>query len=181
MSAFKVKTINHIIQVEGGYINDPTDSGGETNFGITKKTARSYGYIGPMVDLPEWQAFKIYEKLFWDKLRLSDIEELSEEVALELADTGVNQGVGRAAQFLQESLNVLNKGGTLYPDIKVDNSIGSKTIFSLSQYLIKRGVRGELVLFRMLNCLQGAFYVELAKRREKDEKYIFGWYLNRVV
>jgi hypothetical protein len=27
----------------------------------------------------------------------------------------------------------------------------------------------------MINCLQGSFYIELCERREKDEKYIFGW------
>jgi len=31
-----------------------------------------------------------------------------------------------------------------------------------------------------LNCLQGAFYVELAEKREKDERFVYGWLLNRV-
>ena len=29
----------HVIGVEGGYVNDPRDTGGETNYGITKNTA----------------------------------------------------------------------------------------------------------------------------------------------
>lgn len=37
----KDKIINEIIRVEGGYVNDPRDSGGETNFGITVAVARA--------------------------------------------------------------------------------------------------------------------------------------------
>jgi hypothetical protein len=33
----------------------------------------------------------------------------------------------------------------------------------------------------MLNSLQGSSYVEIAERREKDEKWIYGWFKNRVV
>jgi len=38
-----------------------------------------------------------------------------------------------------------------------------------------------LVLCRALNCLQGAYYIELAERREKDERFVYGWLKNRVV
>ena len=39
---------------------------------------------------------------------------------------------------------------------------------------------GEVVLVRALNSLQGAFYVELAEKRQKDEAFVYGWLLNRV-
>jgi len=44
----KQEIINQIIDVEGGYVNDPSGSGGETNFGITEAVARAYGYAGAM-------------------------------------------------------------------------------------------------------------------------------------
>ncbi len=37
-----------------------------------------------------------------------------------------------------------------------------------------------MVPLRALNALQGAFYVELAERRAKDEAFVYGWLLNRV-
>ena len=40
--------VEDLLTKEGGYINDPDDPGGETNFGITKRTAREAGYSGPM-------------------------------------------------------------------------------------------------------------------------------------
>ena len=46
--SLKQRVIDQIIKVEGGYVNDPSDSGGETNYGITKHVARKYGYKGSM-------------------------------------------------------------------------------------------------------------------------------------
>jgi lysozyme family protein len=170
--------INEIIRVEGGYVNDSSDSGGETNFGITEAVARAYGYAGAMRDMPRGVAFDIYAARYWDAVRADDLLALSENVASEVVDTGVNMGTGRAGRILQRALNVLNVGGSLYPDLVVDGAIGPMTIQALRAYLAERN---ELVLCRALNCLQGAHYIELAERREKDEKFVYGWLKNRVV
>ena len=175
------KIIDKIIEVEGGYVNDPKDSGGETNFGITKKVAREYGYKGEMIDLPRSVAFKIYKKLYWDSMRLDEVQRIAgEHVAKELADTGVNMGVGRAGKYLQRSLNVLNNSEKSYKDLKVDGIVGNKTLSALKVFMERRGRDGALVLYTMLNSLQGAFYITLAERREKDEKFIYGWFKSRV-
>ena len=158
------KIIDEIIEVEAGYVNDPNDSGGETNFGITIDVARRYGYNGPMQNLERSIAFDIYVQKYWNKLKLDDIVKLSPLVAEEIADTGVNMGTGRAGRFLQRSLNVLNNRGRYYNDLTVDGAVGPATVRALAAYLNKRGTRGEKVLFNMLNCLQGSFYVELAER-----------------
>lgn len=176
----KQHIINQIIGVEGGYVNDPSDSGGETNWGITIAVARAYGYKGKMIDLPRNIAFKIYSTKYWDINRLDDIAAMSEMIAEELADTGVNMGVRRAGRFLQRSLNALNDRGNVYDDIVVDGLIGNGTIKALEFYIRARKEVGLLVLFRMLNALQGARYVELAERREKDERFIYGWFKHRV-
>lgn len=180
MSELKTHVINEIIKVEGGFVDDPNDSGGATNFGITEKVAREYGFVNDMRDLPRATAVRIYGDRYWEPLQLSVIELMSEMVAKEIADTGVNMGIVRAAKFLQRSLTVLNNKEKLYPDLVVDGQLGSQTIRALGDYLAYRGSEGELVLVKMLNCLQGAFYVELAERREKDESFIFGWLKNRV-
>lgn len=180
MTDLKNKIINNIIEIEGDYVNDPADSGGETKYGITIAVARAYGYEGEMTDLPRETAFSIYTDKYWDKLHLDSVEQLSEKVATELADTAVNMGTERAATFLQRSLNVLNLRGTLYADIGVDGHIGPATLTALVAFLDERGRDGELVLESMLNALQGAFYVELAERREKDERFVYGWFKWRV-
>jgi len=180
MTTIKDKIISGIIRVEGGYSNDLSDSGGETNYGITEAVARSFGYTGSMRDMPREIAFDIYSAMYWDSVYADGLSELSEPITDEVVDTAVNMGPGRAGEFLQRSLNVLNNLGSLYPDIVVDNAIGKATASALKQFLFYRGKEGEETLAKMLNSLQGAFYVELAERREKDEKFIYGWFKNRV-
>lgn len=166
-----------IVALEGGYVNDPNDSGGETNYGITEHVARSCGYEGRMDCMPRTFAFRVYTTRYWHAVRADDLLDLSEKVAEEVVDTGINMGVRRSSRFLQRSLNVLNLGGELYSDLKVDGSIGPATIAALRCYLAERD---ESTLLKALNCLQGAAYIELAERREKDEGFVYGWIRKRV-
>lgn len=174
----KQSVINGIISAEGGYVNDVSDSGGETNFGVTVEVARQYGYAGDMVDMPRRLALDIYSVMYWDKVKADGILALSPAVCAEVVDTGVNMGTGRAGKFLQRALNVLNKRGSLYLDLTVDGVIGQATIGALRCYL---DGRDEGTLVKALNCLQGAYYITLAERREKDEVFVYGWLKNRVV
>jgi len=181
IESMKKRMIDELISHrEGGYVNNKHDSGGPTNHGITERVARRHGYRGSMKNMPLYVAFDIYAKKYWDRLALNSIAEMSPSIAGELFDSGVNTGTGRAAEWLQRSLNVLNRRGKIYEDIKVDGDIGPATIGALVAYLKKRGSDGEVVLFRMLNSMQGAFYIHLAERREKDEEFVFGWFRTRV-
>jgi lysozyme family protein len=90
-------------------------------------------------------------------------------------------GQGTACKFLQRALNLFNLGGTTYPDSVVDGSIGTKTLTALDLYLAQRKSEGELVLLRVLNSFQGEKCAQLAEARVKDETFVYGWFLNRVV
>jgi len=173
--------IDEIIKVEGGYVDNPKDSGGPTKYGITERVAKRYGYHGHMSELPLSLAKQIYREEYWDRMSLDEIEAISPSIVKELLDTGINQGVGRAGEYLQTALNVLNREGKDFKDIPVDGDVGPATVRALKQYVWRRGAQGEIVLFRALNCLQGAFYISLAQRRPKDEGFVYGWLLNRVV
>lgn len=168
------------IGLEGGFVDDPRDSGGATKYGITERVARANGYGGPMRDLPLHEARRIAKRQYWDVLRLDDVDALSSKVAEELFDTSFNMGVARAGAFLQRALNALNGGGALYADVTADGVVGPLTIAGLRGYIRARGKDAEIVLLRALNCLQGAAYVDLAEKRAKDEAFVFGWLRNRV-
>lgn len=179
MNAFD-DAIADLIGIEGDYSDDPADSGGKTRFGITEAVARRHGYTGVMRDLPPALAKDIYRKDYWDAQNLDTIAMLSHRIAWELFDTGVNMGVSQAGEFLQMSLNAFNRQATDYSDIEVDGAIGSATLDALAAFLKRRGKDGETVLLRALNALQGAAYIELAERRDKNERFVFGWFLQRV-
>lgn len=93
------RTINH----EGNYTNDPRDPGGETKFGISK---RSYPKL-IIKDLTLEDAFNIYKKDFWDVI---SGDKLPNSVAYQLFDFAINSGIGTAIRYFQRSLGVADDG-----------------------------------------------------------------------
>ena len=174
--------LNELIQREGGYVNDPTDRGGATKYGITEAVARANGYKGHMKDLPLDTAKVIYKKQYWTSPRFDQVNTVNSKVAEELLDTGVNCGVAFAKPLLQRALNLLNNQGKEgWSDLAVDGIYGPATLSALKTYLAKRGTSGETALLRVLNIMQGNRYIEIAERNPSQEKYFFGWISNRVV
>lgn len=110
------QAIAWILPVEGGYSNSANDPGGETKYGISK---RSY----PNVDIKNLnisQASEIYLTDFWHKLNCGA---LPNGLDLAVFDCGVNQGFPTAAMLLQKMVNVA-----------VDLQIGPKTIAAIKNY-----------------------------------------------
>lgn len=171
----KDEIIGAILGHEGGYVNNPDDSGGETNWGITKAVARQYGYKGSMRHMTKRVAIAIYEELYWHPLLLDEISRHSHSLAYVLFDIGVNAGVGRSARYFQRCLNVLNNRGRNWPDIVADGEIGGKTMAAFRSFYGMRGAEGITRLIAMIKGLQMAHYITLAERREKDEAFIYGW------
>ena len=176
----KTQVIDSVIGKEGGYVNNPDDKGGPTKWGITQAVARAHGYQGNMKDLSRDQAVQIFEADYWYGPRFDQIAQVSESIAAELMDTGVNMGPSVPSKWLQRWLNAFNIKGTLYPDMSVDGNIGPRTISALTLFLKKRGKEGEAVLLKALNASQGARYLELAEGREANESFIYGWLKERV-
>lgn len=173
--------INDLMDREGGLSNDPLDSGGESNFGITRPTARAYGYNGLMRDLPRATAFNIYLKRYWVEPNFHKVDEIYPALADALLDFGVLAGQTAAAKQLQRALNVLNRNAQDWPDLVADGRIGTLTLAALRTLLAKRGKEGGGVLFGMVCAQQSVYLLELAERRPKDERFEYGWQLNRAL
>lgn len=95
--------IERVLGHEGGYVNNPNDPGGETKWGISK---RSY----PNVDikaLTRTEAIAIYRRDFWN---LVHADELFDGVAYQSLDFAVNSGIGTAVRYLQRALGVADDG-----------------------------------------------------------------------
>lgn len=176
----KDEIFDEILGKEGGYVNHPDDKGGPTNWGITEKVARSHGYHGDMRDMTREQAKEILEADYWYGPRFDQVSDISQGIAAELCDTGVNMGPSVAAKMLQRWLNAFNQGGKLYPDMDADGRIGPRTLAALGAYHEKRGKEGVQVLLTALNCTQGERYLDLAEKREANESFLYGWMRGRV-
>lgn len=167
--------IQAVLQREGGYVNDPRDAGGETNYGITVATARADGYQGTMKAMPLSVAKAIYKSQYYLKPGFDKVAELYVRVADELFDTGINMGPKVAGQFLQRLLNALNGSG-----LKLDGDVGTNTLGELSRFKQKRGAAGEAVLLKGLDALQGERYISLAENRPANQAFLYGWLSNRI-
>ena len=144
--------IEKVLEHEGGYVNDPTDLGGETKYGITKR-------FYPDVDIKNLtieQAKKIYKNDYWDKNR---IESVPQELWHIFFDMCVNMGRRTAVKILQRA--AVNKG----KNIEVDGGLGPMTIGALKGVEIDR-VRA----FRV------KYYVDLINNKPEQEKFYLGWF-----
>ena len=100
-----------LLKHEGGYVNHPSDPGGMTNLGVTKRVWEEWK--GHEVDeatmrglTPEIVA-PLYKARYWDAVHGDD---LPAGVDLCVFDCAVNSGVKRAAKFLQRAVNVEDDG-----------------------------------------------------------------------
>lgn len=95
--------IERLLSHEGGYVNDPKDPGGETQWGISK---RSYPTLN-IRKLTRAQAIEIYRRDFWERSRADD---LPPAVGFQLLDAAVNSGIGQATRWLQQAVGVADDG-----------------------------------------------------------------------
>ena len=144
--------IEVVLHHEGGYVNDPDDPGGETNFGIAK---RSHPDVD-IANLTKDGAKEIYKEHYWDR---NKVESLSEDLRHIYFDMCVNQGRGRAVKILQQSANAKGAG------LKVDGGMGPKTIAAMDGVELDR-VRAYRV----------KYYADLVTRKPDLEKFYFGWF-----
>ncbi len=103
MSVKFLTAINRVLGHEGGYVNDPADPGGETKWGISK---RSYPNVS-ISELTRNQAIAIYYRDFWLK---AHCEELSEGAGYQLMDSAVNSGISQSIRFVQRAVGVGDDG-----------------------------------------------------------------------
>jgi lysozyme family protein len=157
-----------LLRFEGGYVNDPTDPGGETNKGVTMKTFQqcSQDLLGldPTSDnlkaLTDAQAGVIYKALYWDKVQ-GDAYTL-QDLANIVCDFYVNAG-GHATKLLQHVLNGMGA------NIAEDGSIGPGTMQALAGF-------DQVQVYRQYKQGRINYYQALG---QKFPQFVKGW-LNRV-
>lgn len=88
---------------EGRYVNHPEDPGGETNWGISR---RSYPALD-IKNLTREEAKEIYRRDFWERVHA---ERLADGVAFQMFDFAVNSGIETAVRYLQRALGVADDG-----------------------------------------------------------------------
>jgi lysozyme family protein len=148
------KCIQVILKNEGGYVNNPADPGGETNYGIAK---RFYPDLD-IKNLTKDEAIKIYFKDYWSKMNLNGI--VREDAVLELFDMGVNAGIRTAVKLAQKLV-----------DAFADGEIGPETESMINEF--------PADFVELYKCNRKMYYLSLARRKPELKIFLRGW-LNRV-
>ena len=155
-----LKEFKDIIEItlhhEGGYVNDPNDLGGETNFGIAKR-------FYPDVDiknLTKEEASDIYRRDYWDKNKVDDMPEQLRHIYFDMC---VNQGKGTAVKVLQRACN------SKKADLKVDGGLGPATLNAVQKISLDR-VRA----YRVLR------FANIVIDKPNQEKFWLGWFRRAI-
>lgn len=157
--------MKHILEVEGGFSNNPNDRGGPTNFGITLGTLAAFR--GKQVTIEELKNIKpdevrdVYFKLFWQKFNLSLVKDT--HMACIIFDQVVNRRAEAAIITLQTALNS-EFGANLIVDgvlgLKTADAINKNDVYSLGMQFVKETQR---------------FYVKLIKANPSQFEFMFTW------
>ena len=169
--------IKNIIEIEGGYVNNPADKGGETNHGITYRTARNNGYNGSMINLSIDKAVEIYKNEYWLKPNFDKVYEVDNQLSFMLFQFGVLVGASTASKMLQRALNVLTKD-----TLPMDGNIGGKTISTLKLCLSEHAIKDSIKVLRgIVMSQQSVYLIECAEKNPVNKQFEYGWQLNRII
>jgi lysozyme family protein len=172
MSDFNL-AIPTTLRREGGYANDPSDPGGNTNFGVSLRWLKGQGLLIQELEAEDHtqdviqviktmtreQAEDIYRKLWWDKYGYSNI--LGQMIAGKVFDTAVNVGASRSHKFLQTSLG-----------LTADGVLGPATLKAVNS-------TNNIMVYAAFQKQQAAFYQAIVTTNPSLQKFLQGW-LNRA-
>lgn len=146
--------IDDIIRREGGYVNNPNDKGGPTNWGITQATlSRWRGKSVTAADvkaLTRDEARRIYRKTYYE-----------------------DAGIDKLPEALQAQAFDINVNGGLKPILARLTGYFGATLQEIVDFL------GPKTANIMLSAARVEYYRQITNNRPANKTFLLGW-LNRA-
>lgn len=149
--------IGKTLAFEGGYVDDPADPGGETNFGISRRAYPTLNIRG----LTRQAAIEIYKRDYWDAFGLS---RLPPAIGAKVFDLGVNMGTVTAIKLMQRAAIGALTGG----EFRVDGKIGPLTLAAVA-------AADTATLLAGIRTLAAARYENIITRNPAMARFRGGW------
>lgn len=161
---------------EGGYVNDPNDSGGPTNKGIAWNTWKAYAKedigVEPTLEnlkaLTDDQANVIYWKRYWEPRRFCEVD--NEKTALNIYDWTITSG--QAIKKIQQMLAI-----DFSKSISHDNKMSTHFIECINS------ISDQEHLSQKIGAARKKYYASLSFNTDgttnKNHRFLKGW-LSRV-
>lgn len=165
-----------VLEHEGGYVDDPDDPGGATNWGVSLRTLRALGDLEFDVDgdgdidaddikaLSRDDAGAFYRKVFWDRHGYGRFGDLM--VATKVFDLAVNMGPGGGHKVLQRALRACGQ------DMADDGVLGPQTLAAVIAVIRSFGAEALLAALRSE---AAGYYRSLIAAKPVRAKYERGW------
>jgi lysozyme family protein len=151
-------------RTEGGFVNDPDDPGGATNWGVTIGTlSASMGRPATVAEVRALTIDRATDIAFDLYFRRPNIGALPRPLWMAVFDCGYNRGPGTAVKLLQKTLNDMGA------DLAVDGGIGALTANAAHQ--AHRRVGGQELLDAFCERWRESYYL-IGDRRAASRKYV---------
>jgi lysozyme family protein len=168
------ETLNFIIQNEGGYVNNPNDRGGPTNFGVTQATLSNY--LGRQASIEEVRNMTVEtaKEIFTRNYIVGPrIDSLPAPIVPVVADASVLYGPRRAIMFVQR---VINSAG--FGPIDVDGVIGPMTRDKAAQCYGNGTINQSAMGPMMINAIvyeRNSFNERIVANDPTQQIFLQGW------
>jgi len=163
-----------VLRHEGGFVDDLSDPGGATNYGVSLRWLKSQGLLEELEieegdktqdevmvikNMTQAQAMGFYKAWWWDRYKYGNFN--SQALATKILDTSVNLGPPRTHRMLQQVIGVAVDG------VLGNASFAEANALSPSVVVVK------------FQTAQAQFYRDLVTTNPARQKYLNGW-LNRA-
>lgn len=164
MSDFS-KALKAVLKNEGGYVNDPDDSGGETYKGIARNMWPKWDGWQIIDSTPKFNldfnqdlqnlVSDFYRKNFWNAVNADLIE--SDAIATSIFDFAVNAGTKTAVMLAQSVVDAVQ-----------DGELGKNTANAINSMDAEKFLAGYQLA-------KIARYIAICKKNPKNRKFFYGW------
>lgn len=185
-----VAAVATVLVREGGFVDDPKDRGGATNFGISLRFLVAEGAIDLDGDgvadfdldmdgdidgrdirqLTRGDAVWLYHRCFWQRL---PADRFVKPIGEAMFDQGVNGGLVASRKLLQTAVNAgLQLGRLNLPRLNVDGVLGDMTMGAYESVLAAIGVKELLDEYRAAAATR---YRAIVSRNPSQSRFLNGW------
>jgi lysozyme family protein len=170
-----------LFKIEGGFVNDPHDNGGATNFGLSSKFLNSLNLSGnPILKALDENHDGVIENIEIKDMKSEDAKEIfrfywwldnhydkldNQDLANNVFDFAVHAGSHKANTLLQQTINAQSSD-----KITEDGIIGTNTV---------EAANNTDNLLELYKSKRKLYYMLVVKNNPSQQKYLHGW-LNRV-